>query len=135
MTDVTPSKITGTVPREYNYQHIVKEVGIKVVRVNKERYDLGIEEILSPFGNMIKVTNRERTLCDVLLKRNHIDTRIVNEAFRNYFQGSLRNLNTLMRYARVFKVEACKKLYGCALMINADKLNYLIRELSKEDYI
>ncbi len=71
---------------------------------------------MCPFGNMIKVTNRERTLCDVLLKRNHIDTRIVNEAFRNYFQGSHRNLNTLMRYARVFKVDKLVRKYMDVLL-------------------
>lgn len=111
MTDVTPSTISGTVPRDYNYQHIVNKEGINVVRVNKERYDLGIEQIMSPFGNKVTVTNRERTLCDVLLKRNHVDTRILNEAFKNYFSSSKKNLNTLMKYAKVFKVDKLVRTY------------------------
>ena len=111
MTDVTASKMTGTVPREYNYQYLVKEKGINVVRVNKKRYGLGVEQIISPFGNSIAVTNRERTLCDVLLKRSRIDSRIINEAFRNYLNSSQKNLNILMRYAKTFKVDKLIRNY------------------------
>ena len=111
MTDVTPSKMTGTVPREYNYQYLVKEKGINVVRVNKKRYGLGIEQIISPFGNSIAVTNRERTLCDVLQKRSRIDSRIINDAFRNYLNSSQKNLNILMRYAKTFKVDKLIRNY------------------------
>lgn len=111
LTDVTPSTITGTVPRNYNYQYLVKEAGLNVVRVDKKRFNQGIEKIMSPFGNMITVTNMERTLCNVLLKRNQIDSRIVNEAFKNYLRSSQKDLNILMRYAKLFRVEKLVRNY------------------------
>lgn len=111
LTDVTPSKITGTVPREYNYQYINKVVNIDVVRVISTRYELGIEELQSPFGNKIKVYDKERTLCDVLLKRNIIENRIINEAFKSYFVSDQVNLNKLMKYAKVFRVEKLVRSY------------------------
>lgn len=111
LTDVTPSKITGTVPRNYNYQYLVKEVGLNVIRVSPKRYELGIEEVLSPFGNMIKVTNKERTLCDILLKRNQIDSRIINEGFKEYLSDSKKNLNKLVSYSKLFKVEKLVRNY------------------------
>lgn len=105
LTDVTPSKIMGTVPRDYNYQYISKVVDVDVVRVITNRYELGIEEVQSPFGNKIKVYDIERTLCDILLKRNIIDNRIINEAFKNYFTSEKLNLNKLMKYAKLLRVE------------------------------
>lgn len=111
MTDVTPSKITGTVPRNYNYYYLVEKVGLNVVRVSKKRYELGIIQVISPFGNKITVTNKERTLCDILLKRQQIDTRIINEAFKYYLNSPDKNLNTLLKYAKIFKVEKLARNY------------------------
>ena len=105
MNDVTLSKIVVTVPRNYNYQYLVKNVGLKVKRVSKERYDIGIVEIISPFGNKIRVYDRERTICDLISKRNKTEIRILNESIRNYFSSKERNLNKLMKTAMIFKVD------------------------------
>lgn len=105
LTDVTPSCYFATVPRNYNYQHIENETMINVVRVSKDRYGVGLEKILSPYGNMIVVTDKERTLCDVLTRRNRIDARVINEAYRNYFNRVDKDINKLVRYAKIFKVD------------------------------
>lgn len=105
MNDVTLSEIIVTVPRNYNYQYLVKKVGLKVKRVSEERYDIGIIEIISPFGNKIRVYDRERTICDLISKRNKTEIRILNESIRNYFSSKERNLNKLMKMAKAFKVD------------------------------
>ena len=105
MTDVTPSSLTVTVPRDYNYQHLTKVAGVKAKRVSSKRYVMGVEEITSPYGNIIKVYNKEKTLCDVVAKRSKTDTRILREAFNSYFNGERKNLNMLMKFAKELKVE------------------------------
>lgn len=106
LTDVTPANFFVTVPRNYNYQYLIKTLGIRVRRANLQRYELGIEEVLSPFGNIIKVYNREKTLCDIVANRNKMDPRILNEALKNYFSSNTRkNLNQLMKYGKILKVD------------------------------
>ncbi|NLC97426.1 MAG: hypothetical protein GX675_07680 [Erysipelotrichaceae bacterium] len=111
LTDVTFSKITGTVPKNYNYHYLVKEIRLNVVRVNSKRYEIGVEQIMSPFGNKITVTNKERTLCDILLKRRQIDVRIINVVFKYYLNSLDKDLNILVRYAKIFKVERLVRNY------------------------
>ena len=65
LTDRTPMRFQMTFPNSYNLTN-VKSENVKCNRVINELYDLGVVEIKTPTGNIVKAYNMERSLCDIL---------------------------------------------------------------------
>ena len=101
-SDRTPEKFTMTFPKGYNSPSIKNE-NIEVVRVIPENYSLGVIEMKSPSGNIIKVYNLERSLCDVL-RGSVNDVQIINPAMKKYANSKEKDINKLMKYAEQLKV-------------------------------
>lgn len=104
LTDRTPNYYYMTFPSSYNLTMVKKE-NVKCTQVIKSLYEIGIEEKISPNGNTINVYNRERTLCDILKKRNQKDIQIVTDAFKSYAKQNDKNIPKLSEYAKLLKVE------------------------------
>lgn len=102
-SDRTPEKFTMTFPKGYNSPSIKNE-NIEVVRVIPENYSLGVIEMKSPSGNIIKVYNLERSLCDVL-RGSVNDVQIINPAMKKYANSKEKDINKLMKYAEQLKVK------------------------------
>ena len=81
---------------------------VNVHYVTKEKFDIGITEITSPYGNPIKIYNAERSLCDILKNSNCVDLEVYNKIINNYFKQKHRNLITLEKYAK--RLGVSKKL-------------------------
>lgn len=84
-----------------------------------ERYSLGMDTAVTPYGHTVPCYNAERTLCDIF----RTDTEMQEKQFavKEYLNGK-KNLPRLMEYAKVLQVE--KKLsniwrYCCDSYINA----------------
>ena len=110
LTDRTPEYLEMTFPLGYNLTR-PKEEGILCNNAKSEIYSLGIEEIYTPSGNIVKVYNAEKTLCDLLRKRNHADIRIVSDAFREYFRREGQNIPLLSEYAEKLHVKERLRYY------------------------
>lgn len=86
---------------EYN-SSIPKYENLKVYRTRK-KIDIGVEEIETPFGNLVKSWDKERIICDLFANPNNYEyeDRIyaINEYKKNYF-----NLKKLYTYAKIFNV-------------------------------
>ena len=102
-TDQAPNEYVMTFPQGYNC-HSLKSENVIVKKALKENYELGIVEIKSPCGNMIKVYDLERTLCDVL-KGNSSDIFVVNTAMRKYVWSDNKDLNKLVEYSKKLHVK------------------------------
>lgn len=102
-SDRTPEKFTMTFPKGYNTPSIKNE-NIEIVRVIPENYSLGVIEMKSPSGNIIKVYNLERSLCDVL-RGSVNDVQIINPAMKKYANSKEKDINKLMKYAEQLKVK------------------------------
>lgn len=104
-TDRTPSAwhiavdSTSTRTRFYIDYPIVKPHFIR-----KERYLIGITETEMD-GHKIKVYDRERTMCDLLLHRNKIDGEVFNIAVQRYVRDPEKSVARLMQYAKALRVE------------------------------
>jgi len=72
--------------------------------IKKERYDLGIEEIMID-GVIVKIYDRERTICGILLHRNKIEAEVFNTAIQRYLKEPKKNIARLMKYAKILQVE------------------------------
>ena len=73
-------------------------------RTIRENYDFGIIEIQSPSGNLIRVYELERTLCDIL-RGDGSDIQIVNSAMKRYAASKNKNIHKLMKYAEQLHVK------------------------------
>lgn len=83
-------------------KHINDDLNIHYVA--KDKYDLGITEIQSPYGNPIKIYNVERCICDILKNPDSVDLEVYNKIINNYFRQRHRNLITLEKYAKELNV-------------------------------
>lgn len=77
---------------------------VNVHYVSKEKFDIGIIDITSPYGNPIKIYNAERCICDLLKNSNSIDMELYNKIINNYFKKKDKDLQTLEDYTKIFKV-------------------------------
>lgn len=110
LTDRTPKRFDMTFPETYNLTN-AKNEGISASTVKKEWYAEGREKVKSPGGNIIAAYGMERTLCDVLRKRNRVDTGVVTDAFKQYAVRKDKNIPLLSEYAKKFRVEEKVRRY------------------------
>ena len=104
LSDRTPNIYHMTFPTTYNLT-AVKHENIRCTQIVDSLYSVGVEEIASPGGNLVKTYCMERTLCDILKSRNRADMQIVTDAFKRYTKRKDKNIPLLSYYGRVFKVE------------------------------
>ncbi len=102
-SDRTPAAYTMSFPKGYNSVSLKNE-NITVKRAIPEIYDLGIEKVKSPAGNIIEVYSLERTLCDIL-RGSGSDIQIVNSAMKRYVSMKEKNIHRLFEYAEILRVK------------------------------
>jgi predicted transcriptional regulator of viral defense system len=103
MTDRTPISFTMTFPFGYNTGN-VKKHGVIPKVCTVDVYTLGIMEISSPSGNMLKTYNVERTLCDIAKETHHADIQVINQVMKEYALSREKNIAKLMSYAEKLRV-------------------------------
>ncbi len=72
--------------------------------IRSERYRAGIEQVKID-GKAVKIYDRERTVCDLLLHRNKVDGEVFNLAIQRYIHDPEKVEARLMKYARLLHVE------------------------------
>jgi len=77
---------------------------IKVFRFSPESLNAGIETHILD-GVALRVYCREKTLADIFKYRNKVGIDIALEALRAYRSQPKRDFQTVMRYARICRVE------------------------------
>ena len=110
LTARTPEKYHMTFPNTYNLSR-PKAEGILCCSAKEPLYSLGIDQLKTPGGNVVRAYGAERTLCDILRVKNHTDIQIVSEAFKRYTADKKRNIPKLSEYARKLKVEEKLRSY------------------------
>lgn len=104
LTDRTPLRFVMTFPYGYHVQSI-SGTKIRMKKVVKSIYELGITEGKSAFGNSIQLYDIERTLCDVVKGNNACDIQIVNQAMKQYAVSKGKNISRLLDYAELLRVK------------------------------
>lgn len=107
LTDRTPNRFSMTFPRGYNPSK-AKKAGVFSITAKADLYLLGIKEVRTPSGNVVKAYCMERTLCDILLVRNKVDQGIISDAFKTYVKRKDKDIPLLSHYGGLLKVD--KKL-------------------------
>jgi len=103
LTDRDPITYSVTVPSGYRNISLQKK-NLTVYFVKRELLSVGLIEIENMFGHKIRTYNMERTICDIIRSRNKLDIAVVTDAVKQYARRQDKNLNLLMEYAELFKV-------------------------------
>lgn len=104
LTDREPMQQTLTIYSGYNTQKL-KESGIKVFTVKKELLNVGKIEVENSYGHKIPVYDLERTICDLMRSRRYFEIQDFQTAIKTYVKRPDKDLNKLMTYAPLFRVE------------------------------
>ena len=98
-----PVPFTVTVPAKY-HAPALSELA-KVVYVRDIWYELGICERETPDGHKVKVYDPERTVCDLIRKKDDTDPAVFNHALNEYVKSREKDYLQLTKYAKEFRIE------------------------------
>lgn len=102
-SDRLPIKYDITVNSGYNGS--LQEVdNVNLFYTKKELLNFGEIVYRLDSGNLIKVYDLERTICDVIKNKNRLDQELVNKALRKYFYSKEKNTLKLYEYAKKMKI-------------------------------
>lgn len=104
LSDRTPLYFDITVPRGYGgpLQNIET---VSLHYVDNSLLNLGMEIIKSPFGMNIKCYDVERTICDIIKDRNHMDKEIYSKALKWYAERKDKDMLKLAKYSKKLNIE------------------------------
>lgn len=95
--------ICFTVPIGYNVTHI--KIKNKEVRyVNLDILEMGTCEVMSSSGNMVRLYNKERCICDLIKERKKYEVQLFQTAIKEYMSSRDKNLSLLVEYSEKFGI-------------------------------
>lgn len=105
LSDILPNYLEVTGPFNYRPMSKAKNDIITHTDTVNETYNLGIIEIVTTLGNIVKVYDKEKTICDLIKNKDKIEFETYVKALNNYARSKDKNINKLMDYARIMKIE------------------------------
>ena len=103
LSDRVPNVFDLTFPRGTNATYLKKSNAVRCHYVDKNEYEVGITEVYSPQGALVKVYNRERCICDLIRNKNQMDIQIYTHSIKTYFK-SKPDYRTLIKYGKIFGI-------------------------------
>lgn len=118
LTDKIPTDMEVSAPQNYHPSRSKIDSLIIHKLSNKNVYELGIKDVKTMFGNIVKTYDEERTICDVIKYRDKYDGETFIKAIKFYVR-TINNQSKLFKYARELGIE--KKVYEVMEVVsNAD---------------
>lgn len=111
LTDREPLVHTMTMYSGYNSHRLTADGTCKVYTVKKELLDVGKTVAEDNCGNPVPVYDLERTICDLMRSRNSIEPQEFTAVLKAYVARRDKNLNRLMEYAKLFRVQNIIRRY------------------------
>lgn len=91
-----------TVRKTYNSKHLKKH---HVFYVPDDIYELGLTETETPMGNIVRVYDIERCICDIIKSKNRMDSEFVKHSIREYIKRKDKDLIKLSKYAEKMSIK------------------------------
>lgn len=115
LSDREPFAPVITVVRGYNAKHL-KDNGAVVHTVRPEWLELGLTQARTYTGNIVRVYDKERCICDILKNKNKMDIQVFPKAMTSYFSDKDKNIHNLMEYADVMGISDKMRQYTKVLL-------------------
>lgn len=104
MSDRIPLVYDVTVP--YNYSgNLLNNEKVSLRYVKYDIFDLGMIDIKTINDLTVKCYDLERTLCDIIKDKNHMDKEIYSKALKEYSRNKDKNILKLVKYAKKLDIE------------------------------
>ena len=81
-----------------------KGKNVNLFYTKKELLELGVIDYKLDSGNVIKVYDLDKTICDIIRNKKKIDAEIFNKAIREYFYSKKKNTLKLYEYAKKMNI-------------------------------
>ena len=91
------------VPSGHNSSRL-RDRGILVHQENNKIYGMGVTEIATNFGNIVRTYNKERSICDCVKGRSKYDVQTYQAAIKNYMRSKDKDLSLLLKYAETLNI-------------------------------
>lgn len=109
--------LTTHVPNKYHlgiksnlHPKLPNHPPIKIYYWRKKQYDLGLVSIQNN-GSIIRIYDKEKTVCDFIKFRSKMETNVVNEVIKTYLKDEEKNLEKLKKYSKELKIESILNNY------------------------
>lgn len=103
LSDRTPIKYSITVLQGSSSNLLKKHNNIKKYYVSKKYFNLGTIDLITPYGNVVKTYNIDRTIVDIIKNESRIDRQVYLQAINYYMQSKNKNISAALNYASKFK--------------------------------
>lgn len=110
-----PNKLTFTIKSGHDARPL-KNNNVNVKMVNDRLLKIGLTELKTSFGNKVKGYNMERTICDLIRNKNEIEQQNFQNGLTEYFKSRKKDLNRLIKYAKLFNIETKVRQYSEVLL-------------------
>lgn len=98
-----PIKYDITINNGYNGT-LQKDNNVNLFYTKKELLYLGVINYKLDSGNIIRVYDLDKTICDIIKNKKKIDAEIFNKAIREYFYSKKKNTLKLYEYAKKMNI-------------------------------
>ena len=98
-----PIKYDITINSGYNGS-LQKEDNVNLFYTKRELLELGVINYKLDSGNIIRVYDLDKTICDIIKNKKKIDAEIFNKAIREYFYSKKKNTLKLYKYAKKMNI-------------------------------
>lgn len=111
LSDRVPRTIDLTLPQGYNASRLKKtNPDLRIHYVQPDVLNLGVEELKTPHGSMVRAYNKERCICDLIKNQKRVDKQVFTQAIKTYFSGAY-NPRAIIKMARAIGVEGEVRKY------------------------
>lgn len=105
MSEREPIPLSVSVDSGYN-SSALRDQEVHIHYVKPEWYGLGICDVKTPDGNIVRAYDKERTICDLIRKKDSVDVTEFNYALKTYAGSKDKNLARLSECARAMNMES-----------------------------
>ena len=98
-----PIKYDITINSGYNGS-LQKKDNVNLFYTKRELLELGVIDYKLDSGNIIRVYDLDKTICDIIKNKKKIDVEIFNKAIREYFYSKKKNTLKLYEYAKKMNI-------------------------------
>lgn len=81
-----------------------KNDDVNLFYIKKELLNLGVTNYKLSSGNIIKVYDLDKTICDIIKNKKKIDAELFNKVIRGYFYSKEKNTLKLYEYAKKMNI-------------------------------
>ena len=103
--DILPSYLEVTGPLNYRPMSRIRDDVIAHTDTVRGSYALGIADVTTSLGNVVRAYDKEKTICDLIRHKGKVEFETYAKALNLYARCTDKDINKLMEYARILKIE------------------------------